>query len=263
MKKLFLTTLMTVFFMALTAGNPETVRIFMAGDSTMADKDSIAFPETGWGMVLPSFFNENVVIENHARNGRSTRTFISEGRWEKMMAKVGAGDFVFIQFGHNDQSKNKPDRYTSPEDYRANLIRFVNDVREKGANPILFTPVMRRKFDKNGQFVDQHGVYPDLVRGVAQEMNVPLVDMHKSSEKLIVELGEEGSVKLFMHVAPGESKKYPDGNIDNTHFRREGAVEMAKLAVEGLKELNIKPLTDNLSKEEKFEIKLTKPVPNL
>ncbi len=245
--------------MCTTAETP--VRIFMAGDSTMADKDSVAYPETGWGMVLPSFFNENVVIENHARNGRSTRTFISEGRWEKMMAKVSAGDFVFIQFGHNDQSENKPDRYTSPEDYRANLVRFVNDVRAKDASPILFTPVMRRKFDKNGQFVDQHGVYPDIVRAVAQEMNVPLVDMHKSSEKFIVGLGEEGSIKLFMHVAPGESKKYPDGNIDNTHFRREGAFEMAKLAVEGLKELNIQALTDNLSGGE--TLKLTTHVPNL
>ena len=247
MKRLMLSILMTVLFMTAATATQNTVRIFMAGDSTMSDKDEFNFPETGWGMVLPSFFNDNVVIENHARNGRSTRTFIEEKRWESMMAKVGAGDFVFIQFGHNDQSQDKPDRYTSPEDYRANLIRFVNDVRQKDANPVLFTPVMRRKFDRAGNFVDQHGVYPDIVREVAQELNVPLIDMHRSSEKLITDLGVEGSIALFMHLMPGESQRYPEGRIDNTHFRREGAVEMAKLAIEGLKKLNIRELIDNLS----------------
>lgn len=241
------------------------VKIFLAGDSTMADKEKKAFPETGWGMVLPSYFNNDVVIENHARNGRSTRTFISEGRWDFLMSRVSDGDYVVIQFGHNDQSKQKVDRYTPPADYKKNLERFVTDVRAKGGIPILCTPVERRKFDKDSNFVDQHGVYPSLVRQVAKEMKVYLVDMQHSSMDFVINAGNEGSKQYYMHVKPGESEKYPiekfpNGNEDNTHFKPAGAMEMAREFVEGLQQLGIKPLVDNLKPASAVKLQYTVPV---
>ena len=144
-----------------------SITVYLAGDSTMAHKLPEKRPETGWGEALPEFFNGNRVrFENHAQNGRSTRSFIEEKRWQAIVDKLKKGDYVFIQFGHNDESKDKGDRYTPPADYRRNLIRFVDDVREKKAIPVLLTPVMRRRFDKDGNFVDSHGEYPDIVRAI-------------------------------------------------------------------------------------------------
>lgn len=211
----------------------------MAGDSTMANKKPEKFPETGWGMKIPQFFNENTRFENHAKNGRSTRTFIEEGRWDSLISKLKADDIVFIQFGHNDQSKHKVDRYTSPKDYYRNLCRFVDDVHVKEAIPILFTPVMRRRFNKNSVFYDVHGEYPDLVRAVAEEKGVALIDMHKLSEKLLVDYGEQESKKIFLQGAPGELKNYPNGIEDNTHFNERGATETAMLVVRAIKESGI------------------------
>ncbi|MDR1698822.1 MAG: rhamnogalacturonan acetylesterase [Prevotellaceae bacterium] len=257
----------------LLSTKEKPVRIFLAGDSTMADKPLNSCPERGWGMVLPSFFNDNVVIENHARNGRSTRTFISEGRWDYLLSRVGAGDYVVIQFGHNDQSKEKTDRYTSPEDYKKNLEKFVADVRAKSAIPILCTPVVRRKFDEKGNFVDQHGIYPNLVRQVAREQNVYLIDMHHTSMDLVIEKGVEGSKELFLHVDAGECPKFPDGKEDNTHFRDAGAMAMAWLFVEGfismyentLRSLppSIFPLLKNWKSLSEVQLQYTTPVPNL
>ncbi|HEV2707298.1 MAG TPA: rhamnogalacturonan acetylesterase [Pyrinomonadaceae bacterium] len=218
-------------------GQPEPLTVFLAGDSTMAAKRPEKRPETGWGEFLQQHLDERRVrIDNHAQNGRSTRTFISENRWQAIIDKLKAGDYVFIQFGHNDASKEKVDRYTPPEDYRANLIRFVREVRAKRATPVLLTPVMRRRFDEKGVFYDAHGEYPDIVRRVAAEEKVALIDMHRKSEKLIVRYGVEESKKLFLQLAAGEHPNYPQGVNDNTHFSPRGAELMAALAVEGIRE---------------------------
>src|SRR5215210_2144614 len=173
------------------------VTIYLAGDSTMAQKLPEKRPETGWGEELQKFFKEGSVrVDNRAKNGRSTRTFIEEKLWQGIVDSLQKGDYVFIEFGHNDSSKEKTDRYTPPEDYRKNLIRFVNEVRAKGAIPVLLTPVMRRRFDKEGDFQDSHGVYPDIVREVAAEYKVPLIDMHRKSEQVIKQYGVEESRKL-------------------------------------------------------------------
>jgi len=223
------------------AGQKAPVTIFLAGDSTMAKKLSEKRPETGWGeMLVQHFKNDGVIIDNRAQNGRSTKTFISEGRWQAIVDALKKGDYVFIQFGHNDESKEKGERYTPPADYRKNLSRFVDEVRAKGGSPVLFTPVMRRKFDKDGKFVDTHGEYPDIVRGVARDRHVPLIDMHRKSEALIVRYGPEDSRKLFLQLKPGENVNYPRGIEDNTHFNPLGAEEMAKLAVAGIKEDKLK-----------------------
>jgi len=217
------------------------VNIFLAGDSTMASKLPEKRPETGWGEMLGHHFKDGKVkIENRAQNGRSTKTFISEGRWQAIVDDLKKGDFVFIQFGHNDSAKEKGARYTPPEDYRKNLVRFISDVRSKGGNPVLMTPVMRRRFDKEGKFYDTHGEYPGIVRSVAAEQKVPLIDMHKKSEAVLVRYGAEDSRKLFLQLAPNENTNYPKGVDDNTHFNPKGAEEMANLAVAGIRETKLK-----------------------
>jgi lysophospholipase L1-like esterase len=232
-----LSVLLIIFLLSVFArAQKSPVTVFLAGDSTMAEKLAEKRPETGWGERLQQYFDaRKVKIENHAQNGRSTKTFISENRWQAIVDKLKKGDYVFIQFGHNDQSKEKGERYTPPEDFKANLRRMVADARAKGANPVLFTPVMRRRFDREGKFYDTHGEYPDLTRAVAKELNVALIDMHRASEKLLVEYGAEKSKKLFLILAPGESANYPKGLDDNTHFSPLGAEEMARLAVEEIK----------------------------
>ncbi|MFN2604387.1 MAG: rhamnogalacturonan acetylesterase, partial [Gemmatimonadaceae bacterium] len=198
-----------------TSQVPQRITIHLAGDSTMAPKLAEKRPETGWGEMLQEFFDTSAVrVENHAVNGRSTRTFISEGRWKAIVDSLRAGDYVFIQFGHNDESQEKTDRYTPPADYRANLIRFVSDARAKGANPVLLTPVMRRKFDKDGNFQDTHGEYPDIVRSVAAEQHVPLIDLHRKTEQLLKLFGPSASTVLFLQLAPGENANYPNGVQD-------------------------------------------------
>jgi lysophospholipase L1-like esterase len=219
-----------------TVSGKGPITIYLAGDSTMAQKLPEKRPETGWGEALQKFFKEEKIrIENHAQNGRSTRTFITEGRWQAIIDKLKKGDYVFIQFGHNDESREKVDRYTSPEDYRRNLISFITEVRAKQAIPILLTPVMRRRFDTDGKFFDTHGEYPDIVRAVAAENKVALIDLHRMSEKLIRQYGVEGSRKLFLQLAPDENSNYPRGIEDNTHFRPLGADEIARLAVASIR----------------------------
>jgi lysophospholipase L1-like esterase len=230
-------TLFAVLLLAPAAFADEALTIFLAGDSTMAMKAENKRPETGWGEQLQRRFDvKRVRVDNHAANGRSTKTFISEGRWQTLIDKVKAGDYVLVQFGHNDESKDKGERYTPPDDFRHNLERFVAEVRAKKATPVLLTPVMRRRFDKDGKFYDTHGEYPDLTRRVAAEQKVALIDMHRMSEKVLVKYGAEESRKLFLQLKAGENPNYPEGVEDNTHFSPLGADIMAALAVDGFRE---------------------------
>jgi lysophospholipase L1-like esterase len=229
--------LILIVLLGATAFGKEPITVYLAGDSTMAHKLAEKRPETGWGEALPPYFDERkVVFVNEAQNGRSTRTFISEHRWQAIVDRLKPGDYVLIQFGHNDESKEKTDRYTPPADYRKNLLRFVADVRAKKAIPILLTPVMRRRFDAQGALQDTHGEYPDIVRSVAAEQKVALIDMHRKSARALTQYGAEGSRKLFLQLKPGENANYPQGVEDNTHFSPLGAETMAKLFVEGLRE---------------------------
>lgn len=216
--------------------NRAVITVYLAGDSTMAQKLPEKRPETGWGEMLAKFFQDGKVkIDNRAQNGRSTKTFIEEKRWQAIIDQLSAGDYVFIQFGHNDESKEKVDRYTPPADYRNNLVRFITDVREKKGFPVLLTPLMRRRFDKNGMVQDTHGEYPDIVRSVAAEYRVPLIDMHRESAKVLERYGPEESRKLFLQLQPNENPNYPKGIEDNTHFSPLGAEIMASLAIDGIR----------------------------
>lgn len=223
---------------AFTSDLPNKVTVYMIGDSTMANKPKEDNPERGWGMMLQDYFDSTVVVENHAMNGRSTKSFISENRWKIVCDKLKPGDYVVVQFGHNDESIEKKNRYASPSDYKTNLIKFITETQGKQAYPVLCTPIMRRRFDKNGKFYDTHGVYPDIVRHLADSLKVPLFDMHRKSEKLIFEAGLEGSKSLFLFIDSVSYKSLPHGKQDNTHFSEYGAKKMAELAVESLVELN-------------------------
>ena len=212
------------------------VAVHLAGDSTMAEKRAEKRPETGWGEALQRHFRASKVrVVNHAMNGRSTRTFIGEGRWQALVDSLHRGDWVLIQFGHNDGSKEKVDRYTPPEDYRRNLARFVADVRARRATPVLMTPVRRRKFDASGALVDTHGEYPDLVRAVAREERVALLDLHARTGELLAAWGPDSSRRLFLQLPAGVNANYPDGIEDNTHFSPLGAELVARLVVAELR----------------------------
>ena len=215
--------------------------IYLAGDSTMAQKTADKRPETGWGEMLQQYFDvDKVKIDNRAVNGRSTKSFIAENRWQQIVDALKRGDYVFIEFGHNDEKIDKPAVYAAPNtEYRNNLIKFVKDVLDKKATPILLTPVMRRKFDKDGYLQGTHGEYPDVVRNVASELKVPLIDLHRKSETVLKNYGAEKSRMLFLQLKAGESPNYPNGVEDNTHFSPLGAEEMAKIAVAEIKKLKI------------------------
>ena len=231
--KRFIILLITVLFVSCQSFDKNTNVIYLVGDSTMANKKENKRPETGWGEMLGEYFENGVKIDNHAVNGRSTKSFREEGKWQIVLDKLQKNDVVFIQFGHNDSKVKSPERYASPEQYRANLVRFVEEVRAKKATPVLLTPVVRRKF-VNGKLQKTHGDYPKMVREVANEMNVTLIDMQQKSEKLLMEKGEAASEKLYLWLKKGENSNYPKGVSDNTHFSAEGAKIMASLVAESI-----------------------------
>ncbi len=240
-----LTIAMFFALFSTVAYTQQPVTVFLAGDSTMAEKLATKRPETGWGECLQQAFDESRVrVDNRARNGRSTRTFISEGLWPQIINDLKPGDYVFIQFGHNDESKEKTNRYTPPDDYRANLARMVTEVRSKGGNPVLLTPVMRRRFDKDGNLIDSHGQYPDIVRSVASDLKVALIDMHRASAETLKQYGAEPSRKLFLQLKPGEHPNYPDGVADNTHFNSLGAQVMCGITINGIREQKLSIAAD-------------------
>lgn len=237
MKKFIL--ILTVCCFAFTTQEFRPTHIYMIGDSTMANKPERAIPQYGWGQVLRHFFNDSIVVDNHAKNGRSSKSFIDEGRWERVITQVQEGDYVIIQFGHNDQ---KPDtaRFTSPFDtYKRNLKRFINETKEKGGIPILCTSIIRRHFNEDGTLKDTHGDYLTAVRQVAEETEVYFIDMEAKTKKLVEEMGLEKSKQLFLFYESGIYPLRPAGKKDNTHLCQQGAFTIAGLAVEGMRELNI------------------------
>jgi lysophospholipase L1-like esterase len=237
MKKVFLAAIAFALF-AFVLPQKKKTHIFMAGDSTMSIKETKVYPETGWGMPFAYFWDSTIEVVNRAKNGRSTKTFISESLWKSIYDEIQPGDYVFIQFGHNDESKEKTDRYTSPEEYKANLTKFVNETRSKKGIPVLLTPVSRRKF-VDGKAVETHAEYSPLVKEVAKDLNVPLIDLDAKSLELYQQMGEENSKLLFNQVQPGEHPNYPEGKTDNTHFDELGARKIAEIVLAEIKNLKL------------------------
>ena len=214
---------------------PRPIKIFLAGDSTMSIKETKAYPETGWGMPFVQFWDSSVTIVNKAKNGRSTKTFISEGLWQSILNEAKEGDYVFIQFGHNDESKDKAERYSSPEQFKENLVRFIKESRDKKMVPVLLSPVTRRRFDSTGHIIETHVPYSSLVEEVAKSQNVIFIDLDKLSRDLLQQFGKENSKWLFLQLNPGEHPNYPEGRNDNTHFNELGARLVAQLVLKEIR----------------------------
>ena len=264
MKKLNLFALAAAALLILMSMKQDRViTIFMVGDSTMANKDiSGDKQERGWGMALQCYFDDGILIDNHAVNGRSSKSFIDEGRWQTVLDKIRPGDYVIIQFGHNDE-KPKPDRHTEPgTTFDANLRKMVRESRERGATPILMNAVVRRNFlavvpqndddealrnttaaeidkpDKKGVqeegdiLVDTHGAYLLSPKTVSRDAGAIFIDANKITHDLEQGLGREGSKRLHMIFKKGEHPSLPEGRNDNTHYSVYGAHQVAKLLAE-------------------------------
>ncbi|RDC56700.1 GntR family transcriptional regulator [Pedobacter chinensis] len=211
--------------------------LYIIGDSTAANKESTKYPETGWGMKLQSFFKNDVKVDNRALNGRSTKSFRNEKHWQPILDQLQTGDYVFIEFGHNDEKIDKPDVGVTLAEFKTNLINYVNETRNKKAIPVLLTPISRRSF-KSGVLIDSHGGYPLVTRKVSDSLKVPLIDMLAKTTHLLDRLGDAGSIKLFLHVDSGHVN-YPNGKKDDTHLNVDGAKQVAGLVAKGIKELKL------------------------
>ena len=244
----------------LTAAVPDkTTTIFIIGDSTAAQKDlSKGKLERGWGMALQAYFDDNIRVDNHAVNGRSSLSFINEGRWDKVLERLKPGDYVIIQFGHNDE-KPQADRHTDPgSTFDYNLARYVRETREHGGIPVLMNPVVRRNFavvaprnddderlrnttfadgaaiTEGDSLIDTHGLYRVAPRDVARRMNCHFVDANQITHQLEQSLGREGSKRLHMWYLPGTEPTEPKGKQDNTHYNIYGAHQVARLLADAL-----------------------------
>lgn len=211
--------------------------LFLVGDSTMADQPLTKHPEQGWGQALPDFLQDGIDLQNHAMNGRSTKSFRDEGHWQVVMDQLKAGDFIVIGFGHNDQKIQDPARYAEAgTDYRANLASYIDEAQVRNAQVILVTSIQRRQFDDDGKLEETLGDYPAVARKVARDKHVPLVDLNVLTAALLNEVGVEASTALYMHTAPGQySNLPPEGKQDNTHLQAAGAKKVAGLFVTEVK----------------------------
>ncbi|WP_205500020.1 rhamnogalacturonan acetylesterase [Rufibacter psychrotolerans] len=237
----------------------KVVRVYLIGDSTVADYSDYdgeeylnkRYPIMGWGQMFRPFLAkdslakvrhlikaDSVILLDKARGGRSTRTFFEEGRWAAVYKDLRKNDVVMIQFGHNDASVEKPERYVTIQGYKEFLRLFVHQTREKGAYPILLTPVTRNYPWKDGRLGNVHGAYPQAVKDVARELNVPLIDLQQLSIDSFSQKGQEFvTTRYFMNLPAGKYKNYPEGQKDNTHFQPEGAQEVARLVFQGMQAL--------------------------
>lgn len=242
--------IVTLISFSCSSDELDDITVFMIGDSTMANKeDPENNPERGWGMLFHKIFNEKVTISNHAVNGRSTKSFIDEGRWDSVLNQLSPGDYVIIQFGHNDMKIKDPRRYTNAYSaYRRNLEKFVNETRSKKAYPIICSSIVRRHFNEEGTLVDTHGPYPFVARIVAKDLDVPFLDLQQKTEDWIISMGPEDSKKYFMNLDPGECDLFPEGRIDNTHLVEKGAYTVSVFAAEELVRLDV-PLAKYIKTE--------------
>lgn len=249
-----------ILFTAFDKSKSRTT-VYLIGDSTMADyannyeegKDYMKtrYPVTGWGQVFQQFLvkdslkqisklikTDSVFVDDRARGGRSTRTFFQEGRWRAVYENLKKDDLVLMQFGHNDAAEDKPERYVNIEGYKEFLRLFIEQTRAKGAKPIILTPVARNFPWKDGELQNIHGLYDQAVKDIAKEQNVMLIDLNQKSMQFFTKKGQPYVTEnYFMNFPAGLYEAYPNGQKDNTHFQTKGAVEVARLVFEGMKEL--------------------------
>ncbi|MBE1878187.1 RICIN domain-containing protein [Myceligenerans pegani] len=234
---------------AIAVGAPPadgTPTIYIASDSTAQTYNSSRYPMTGWGQKLANYFDANTTVANHAIGGRSSRSFIEQGRLDTILDAIQPGDYLFVQFGHNDASSGNPERYTPPEDYKRYLRDdYMAGATARGATPVLLTPVSRRDYDSNGRFRVSFPDYVDKVYELVDETGVAMIDLSARSRAYLDAIGPEAAKDVFMHLSPGEYPAYPDGITDNTHFSDHGAEQMARIVSEGAAALSL-PIADHV-----------------
>lgn len=263
-KKSVLLGLLTLaaFFVAFVPFKKKPVTIYLIGDSTVADYTgdyesadymTTRYPLAGWGQVFQPFMRpdslskirnlvktDSVIVKDKARGGRSTRTFFEEGRWAEVHKALQKDDIVMMQFGHNDAAESKPERFTNVKDYKEYLRLYVNQAREKGAIPIILTPVNRNYPWKDGKLSNVHGEYPQAAKDVAKELNVQLIDLTQLSIDAFTAKGQDYVTQhYFMNLPAGKFTAYPDGEKDNTHFQTEGAKAVAQLVFNAMQSLRL------------------------
>jgi lysophospholipase L1-like esterase len=228
-------------FRALAVGAPPgdgTPTIYIASDSTAQTYNSGYYPQMGWGQKLAGYFDANTTVANHAIGGRSSRSFIEQGRLTTILNAIQPGDYLFVQFGHNDASTGNPERYTSPTDYKRYLRdNYMAGATARGAIPVLLTPVSRRDYDSGGQFRVSFPDYVNKVYELVDETGVAMIDLSKRSREYLNSIGPEASKRVFLHLAAGQYPAFPNGVADNTHFQEYGANQMARIVSEGAKAL--------------------------
>jgi lysophospholipase L1-like esterase len=213
--------------------------IYICGDSTAARYGSDRSPMAGWGQMLAKYLTEDIEVVNRAICGRSSKSFIGEKRLEHVLSEIQSGDYLFIQFGHNDQKPDEERRTEPFSTYEEHLRQYIDGASAKGAHPVLLTSVNRRRFNENGEFYGTHGDYLVAMRQLAEEAGVPLLDVAAKSEAKFRELGPDRSRELFCWLKPGESPNYPEGSEDDTHFNEYGAEVVAGWVAELLRDSTI------------------------
>lgn len=229
----------------LIINNADVPTIFLAGNSTVTDQDNE--PWCGWGQMLPRFLNDGVAVANYAESGEAGNSFISAGRFDKILSKMKEGDYLFIEFGHNDQKQKGPDKgpYTS---YKKSLKMLIDGTRAKGGIPVLVTPMHRRRFDEKGKIINTLDDYPDAVRLLASEESVMQIDLHEMSRVLYEAWGPEESKKAFVHYPAGTFPGQDEALEDNTHFNAFGGNQICKCILRAIQE-NDSPLKNFIAKD--------------
>jgi len=225
--------------MYMNGDNTMEKRIFWAGDSTVKQNDYTCFPQTGMGQAFGLFTKRNVRIENYAQNGRSTRSFIDEGRLAAIDRNINKGDFLFIQFGHNDEKPDEARHTDAFKDYQENLAKFIDVAKKHNAHPVLITPLYRRSFNEDGKTLVEktHLDYPQAMIQLGGKLGVPVIDLCTKSKELIEKAGTEVSKEWFIHVPAGKYPNFPDGKEDNSHLKYEGAYMFCMIVAKELEQL--------------------------
>jgi len=224
--------------------------VWITGDSTVQTYTADYAPQAGWGQMIDRFLSDDVTVDNRAIGGRSSKNFISQGRLDEVLRLIKPGDYLFVQFGHNDATYGVDDRFAAPADYAEYLRTYVDGAVQRGATPVIVTPVSRRSFDPaTGKFNVSFPEYVAAATALAAETGTPLVDLAASSRAYLDQIGPEASTSVFLHVPAGVYPGRPTGTIDDTHFQEYGAIQMARLVASGIAELD-GPLADEVGDAE-------------
>ena len=220
----------------------EVTTVYLCGNSTVVDQDYE--PWASWGQMIPRWFDEGVSIANYAESGESCNSFIGAGRLKKILSHLKSGDYLFVEFGHNDQKQKGPGK-GAWYNFSTELKTFADEARLRGATIVFVTPTQRRSFDAEGRIQETHGDYPDAMRAVAQREQIPLIELHDMTRTFFETLGVEGSKQALVHYPANTYPNQPNALADNTHFNAYGAYEVARMVAEGIRTLGL-PLAEHL-----------------